>query len=752
MNRIVIFLLMLFATGLVYNQEVQSLTSYVDPFIGTKGEGHTFPGTSVPFGMVKLGPDCGDKRSNSGYIPDAQIHGFSHTHVSGTGGGAKYGNILVMPFTGKISPGSISSKPKNYNASPAYFAVDLDRYKIKAELTSSHSVGFHKYTFNQNNDKGILIDSGSFLGAGHCCGEAQELIGSETRIISENRIEGYSRVRGGWNKGGEYTVFFVALFDTPADSYGTWKNDEIMSGSKMAHDSGDKTGAYFLFNNKTDNIINVKVGISFISTGKAYDNITKETKGWDFEQAHKTAVNKWNDALKTIQIESANDDLKKVFYTAMYHTMLMPTDRTGENPKWNSGEPYYDDFYAIWDTYRATNPLLTLIQPKREAAIVRSLIDIYNYEGYMPDSRSGNYTGRTQGGSNCDMVIAEAYLKGLKGIDFEKGYEAMIKNAEIPPGDNQQREGRGGINEYIDLGYVPTEYEPESGAPDLHIPKLYARAGTRTLEYAANDWAIALVAKGMGKSKDYLKYKKRASNWSHLWNTNIKAEGVSGFIWPKTKNGRWVEDYSVNKGGSWSNFFYEANSWEYSFYVPQDVQSLIDSCGGNDSFISRLDTFFKNQHFNVSNEPSFFTPCLYTYAGKQDKTNITIRNIIKEGYTAEQNGIPGNDDAGSMSAWVVFNLMGFFPNAGQDVYIITSPHFKQISIDLDEGKRLKIIAHDLSEENIYIKNVLLNGKPLNKAWFRHNEIKEGGKLEYFMNSNPTNSWEIEPPPSIADYD
>jgi len=369
----------------------------------------------------------------------------------------------------------------------------------------------------------------------------------------------------------------------------------------------------------------------------------------------------------------------------------------------------------------------------------------------MPDARSGNHSGRTQGGSNCDMVIAEAYLKGLDGIDFKKGYEAMIKNAEIPPGDNQQKEGRGGINEYIQLGYVPAEYEPKMTDPDLHIPKLYTRAGTRTVEYAANDWAIALVAKELGKTEDYLKYKKRASNWANLWNNNIESEGVSGFIWPKTKNGRWVEDFSVNKGGSWGNFFYEANSWEYSFYVPQDVKSLIDSCGGNDKFTNRLDTFFRNKHFNVDNEPSFFTPCLYTYAGRQDKTNLTIRNIIKEDYSAKQNRIPGNDDAGSMSAWVIFNLMGFFPNAGQDVYIITSPHFKQLSIDLGDEKVLEITAHNLTEQNIYIKNVLLNGKPLNRAWFRHHEIKDGGKLEYFMDSRPNNSWERKLPPSIADY-
>ncbi len=748
MKKILLIFQALFLFSLAYSQQQIQFVNYVDPFIGTKGGGNTFPGASLPFGMVKLGPDCGDKRSNSGFIPESPIHGFSHTHVSGTGGGAKYGNILLMPFTGNFSAEEISSEPNNYFASPGYFSVDLAKYQIHAELTCSRSVGFHKYTFPESNKKGILIDAGSFLGEGHCCGEAQELVGSEIKIISDNMIEGYSRVRGGWNKGGEYTVYFSALFDSPAINSGVWKGQQLTPNGTVAYDSGEKTGAYFMFDDK-NNIVQVKVGISFISTGKAYQNILNEIDHWDFDKVRQNAANEWYEVLNSIKIETENEALKKVFYTALYHTMLMPTDRTGENPKWNSAEPYYDDYYAIWDTYRATNPLLTLIQPQREANIVHSLVDIYRYEGYMPDARSGNQSGRTQGGSNCDMLVADAFLKGLTGIDYETAYEAMLENAEIPPGGNQEKQGRGGISTYIELGYVSAEYEPKR---NIHIPKLYPRAGTRTVEYSANDWAIALLAKGMGKTEDFNKYKKRASNWANLWNRNISSEGVNGFIWPKTKNGEWVNDFSVNKAGSWGNFFYESNSWEYSFYVPQDVSSLIDSCGGQKKFIDRLDTFFENKHFQVSNEPGFFTPCLYTYAGRQDKTNTTIRNIIKTHYSSRQDGIPGNDDAGSMSAWALFNMMGFYPNAGQDVYVITSPHFKEVTLDLGNGKQLKIICHNLSDENIFIQKTVLNGELLNRAWFRHNEIKEGGILEFFMVDQANNSWEKQLPPSLKDYE
>ena len=746
-RTLILISLFLISLNLSYGQ-TPNLCDAVDPFIGTEGVGNTFPGATLPFGMVKLGPDCGDKRSNSGYVPGAAAHGFSHTHVSGTGGGAKYGNILVMPFTGRIEPGKMASAMDNERASPGYFSVGLKAYQIKAELTVSHSVGFHQYTYRGNEEQGILINAGSFLGEGHCCGEAQELIGSEIRIISDTHIEGYSRVRGGWNKGGAYTVYFAALFDTPAGHYGTWKGDAIEPGTAAAFDSGEKTGAYFRFAGQSGKTVKVKVGISYISTGKALANIQREIPHWDFEKVQEAAVRQWNEALSAIRIEGASEDRRKVFYSALYHTMLMPTDRTGENPYWKSSEPYYDDYYAIWDTYRATNPLLTLIHPEREAAIVRSLVDIYQHEGYMPDSRSGNHTGRTQGGSNCDMVIADAFLKGLPGIDYEKAYDAMVTNAEIPPGGDQQMEGRGGANAYIELGYVPAEYEPADEGPTLHTPKLYDRAGTRTVEYAANDWAIALVAKGLGKEADYEKYRQRASNWANLWR-RVESEGATGFIWPRRKDGSWVEDFHVKKGGSWGNFFYEADSWEYSFYVPQDVNALIDSCGGRAAFLARLDVFFRNGHYQVSNEPSFFTPCLYTYAGRPDKTNATVRDIIRKHYTVERDGIPGNDDAGSMSAWAVFNLMGFYPNAGQDVYLITAPHFEKLVIDRGKGRVVEVVAHGLSDKNIYIKSARLNGAPLERAWFRHNEIAEGGKLEFFMDDEPGGFGKEIRPPSLS---
>jgi predicted alpha-1,2-mannosidase len=710
------------------------LVEFVDPFIGTEGGGHTFPGATLPFGMVKLGPDCGDLSSNSGYQPDGNIYGFSHVHISGTGGGPKYGNMLMVPITGDINLNDYSSSREDESANAGYYTVKLTRYDVKAELTVTHSVGFHRYTFPETDDAHILIDAGSFLGEQHGYGEAQELVGSELEIVSDTQIEGYTRVRGGWNEGDAYTVYFCAVFDTPASSYGTWKEGKISSNTKLASDTGCKTGAYFTYKTGENQVIRVKVGISFLGRGKARENILSEIPNWNFNEISSAARERWNILLNSAIVEGGTERSKTIFYTALYHTMLMPTNRTGETPKWTSKSPYYDDYYAIWDTFRSLHPLLTLLLPSKQIEMVNSLIDIYRYEGYMPDARSGNDNGRTQGGSNCDILLADAFVKGLEGIDYKEGLWAMVKNAEIPPGGNQRKQGRGGITDYNKIGYVSTDYE---------------RAGTRTVEYAYCDFAIAQLAKGLGKDSLYRKYINRAENWKNLWRP-IEHKGARGFIWPRRRNGSWVEDFNTLRSGSWSDFFYESHSWEYSLYMPQDVGELIEECGGEKAFIQRLDTFFIKDYYNVSNEPGFLTPCLYIWTGRQDKTSERVRKIIRNHYDNTRAGIPGNDDSGSMSSWVAFHLMGFYPNAGQDVYLITAPHFEKTTIHLKDGKTFVIEAKNLSDENIYVKSARLNGKPLNRAWFRHTEIKNGGTLELEMSDEPSGWGKRNPPPSMSD--
>ena len=743
-------------------------TKYVDPFIGTQGGGNTFPGVAYPFGMVKLGPDCDDLSSTMGYSHKGKIRGFSNVHLSGAGGGPKYGNILLYPFVGEVNVLEYGSDRGEENAEVGYFSVELIQSNILAELTCTHKTGIQKYTFSNKGPWGILIDAGSFLGKQTCCFERQELVGSEIEILSDTEIVGYNRIRGGWNIGGPFSVYFYAIFDTPAESCGTWKSGIKHQGSKSEFDTGEPVGAWFSFTNKNKNTIQVKVGISFISIGKAKENCRTESTGLSFNEAVEKVKAEWNDYLGRVDVES-NDETEKVkLYTALYHTMMQPTDRTGENPMWFNDRPYFDDFFCIWDTYRTNHPLLGLIAPEKEIQIVNSLIDIFEHDGYMPDARSGNHNGRTQSGSNCDMVIAEAILKDFKGIDYEKAWEAMVKNAEVPPGSDERKEGRGGLADYNRIGYVSTNYE---------------RAGSRTVEYSANDWAIAQCALKLGKRTDYEKYRRRAANWENLWKP-VEFKGAKGFIMPRRADGEWDETYSeptwqyytevapykiglipynqiptkymnserfdVLTSGSWPNFFYESHSWEYSLYVPHDVKQLINKCGGQDAFISRLDTFFINNYYHIANEPGFLTPCLYIYAGRHDKTVLLVNSLLKKYYSEKANGIPGNDDSGAMSSWYVFHSIGIFPNAGQDLYLITTPHFKKVTLSLGEEGRLLVLAENLSNKNVFIISAELNGKPLDQAWFKHSDIKKGGTLKLKMSDKPSDWGKNILPPSRSD--
>lgn len=737
-NILLISALLLFNVFSSYATE--DVSKYVDPFIGTEGGGNVFPGAAYPFGMVKLGPDCGDKDWNAGWDSNGNIHGFSHVHVSGTGGGCKYGNVLMLPLVGDIQLNDYSSERVNEQVSLGEYSVGLARYNTSARLTVSKRSGFHEYTFPDSESSKVLIDLGSFLQS-H---EKQLFVGSEVKVISNTEIEGYTRIRGGWNEGGEYTIYFYAKFDTPANSFGTWKSGKIYEGQNLQFDSNEKTGAYFQYKTVKDQKIKVKVGISFLSTERAKVNM-QDMNSWNFSEIKGKTVDEWNKILEKVSLKGSETD-KKIFYTALYHSYLQPVDRTGENPKWKSDEPYYDDFYAIWDTFRATHPLFTLLTPSKQVEMIRALIDIYKFEGYMPDARSGNDNGRVQAGSDCDILIADALVKGLQGFDYEEAFRSMIKNAEVPPGGDERKEGRGGLRDYNTIGYVSTDFE---------------RAGSRTFEYSNCDYAIATVAKYLGKKDLEQKYLKRSENWTNLWNPNIESLGFKGFIWPRDKDGRWWEkdEFDALRGGTWPDFFYETFSWEMSLYVPHDINKLIEFCGGKDMFMKRLDTYFTYEKwdqrfymglFQISNEPGFLVPCYYNYVNRPDKTAEITRKVLKTRYKVTKDGIPGNDDSGSMSSWYVFHSLGFYPNAGQDVYLISSPIFEEAVLTLENGKELKITAKNVSDKNIYVQSVKLNGRDLDRCWLKHSEIGNGATLEFVM-GNKKSDWAVrgELPPSAS---
>lgn len=726
---------------------------YVDPLIGSEGSGNVFIGPSCPYGMIKPGPDI-SKYSNSGYKADISlpIFGFSQLHVSGTGGGAKYGNISVMPFSGGLDSIVQTSLRKDEKAALGFYSVLLRKHQIKTEITASPKVAYYRFTYNQSVDQSLKIDAGEFLNESFNLNEreAQFFIGSEIEVLSPTEISGYNRVRGGWNAGKAYTVYFYAIVDQHITALKTWKGNKLFPSVKTQFDSGEKTGVLLSFKNNGSVKLQMKIGVSFISIAKAKLNLENEIKGWEFEEVLSQTQQKWEKLLSRIEIEKeASLKHKRMFYTGLYHTMLMPVDRTGENPLWKSSMPYYDDFYAIWDTYRSSHPLITLIDPKRQTAIVNSLINIYQHDGYMPDARSGNSNGRTQGGSNADVLIADAYVKGLKGIDYELALKAMLKNADMPPGGNEEQEGRGGLYDYNRLGYVSSAYP---------------RAGTRTVEYAFNDYNIATVAKGLGKTDVYVRFAKQADNWKNLWRPYTN-QGSTGFILPKDANGNWIDSINctskpntkiavsptyVNSGQCedwWSGFLYEANSWEYSLSVPHDISGLIKIAGGNEAFEKRMNTFFAKRLYHVGNEPSFLSPMLYHWLGKPHLSSDQVLSIIQKSFDDSKKGIPGNDDSGAMSSWLAFHMMGIYPNAGHAYYLIHTPILKESTLHLADGKDFKIIAKNLSVENKYIVDAKLNGKPFLKSWIAHQEMEKGGTLELEMSNEPA-KWGGENPPSL----
>ncbi len=639
----------------------QSPFSFVDPSIGSEGEGRVFIGPCAPFGMAKPGPDC-VSMPNAGWAPMPQVvKGFSQTHVSGTGGGQKYGNVLIQPIKVGDSPASIGLLlPSGQvvqipvygysrgaeDASLGYYTCTYDN-GISTEITAAECCALYRFT----GATGLLIDAASFLGMDTIPDkrETQQFVGAEVRLTGPREVCGWTSVRGGWNNGDAYKVYFSLQSDVPLRP--------VDSMDVMGH---DPEGRYLVVRFKGKKA-NIKVGISYVSINQARRNIVRR----DFDAQRAALQKQWDEGLSKVPYHGTPKEMR-MFYTALYHTMLMPVDKTGENPKWQGGD-YYDDYYALWDTYRTSFPLLMDYYPERAAAMIRSLLNIYQHEGYMPDARSGDCNGRTQGGSNAEVVIHDAFVRRLPGIDYELALQAMLKDAEVAPADDE-KEGRGGLAEYNRLGYVPYGI---------------ARAGTRTVEYSFDDWCIAQVARGLGHDDLYQKYLQRSANWRNLWRADDEWQGMRGFIMPRDAEGRWLDSVVWGKSkvfhpripykpdtkvapwhiAWWDTFFYEALSAEYSLSIPHDVPTLIQLCGGAEAFRRRLDTFFDKGHYNVGNEPSFLTPYLYHYIGRPDLSARRVSEIVNRYFSDTHDGLPGNDDSGAMSAWLVWAMLGKYPAA-----------------------------------------------------------------------------------------
>jgi predicted alpha-1,2-mannosidase len=714
----------------------QSLTRYVDPFIGTGGHGHTFPGATMPFGMVQLSPDTrlNGWDSCSGYhYSDNVIYGFSHTHLSGTGI-SDYGDILLMPTVGEVylealvdgrgDKGYASTfSHQNETARPGYYSVRLDDGDIFAELTSTNRVGVHRYTFPANARANLILD----------LVHRDRVLDSYLRIIDANHIEGYRRSTA-WAK--DQIVYFVAEFSHPF-SAGVALDGKLDRSLRQAR--GKDIKASFTFDLQERATLLVKVALSAVSIDGARANLAAEAPDWNFDRLRSDADRAWNRELNKIQATSgvgketgpATDQLK-IFYTALYHTMIAPNlfmdvDRqfrgTDGRAHRATGFTNYTVF-SLWDTFRAAHPLYTIIDQKRTADFINTFLAQYDYGGRLPVwELAGNETD-TMIGYHAVPVIVDAAIKGIAGFDREKSLTAMKHSAELK---------HFGLEAYQRQGYISMEDDRE--------------AVSKTLEYAYDDWCIAQMAGLLGREVDRREFTRRAQYYRNVFDTE------TGFVRPR-KNGGWLSPFDPREV---SFNFTEANAWQYSFFVPHDVSGLMELLGGREMFARKLDQLFTTEsrttgrdqaditgligQYAHGNEPSHHMAYLYVYAGQPWKAQQRVRQILDNFYTAAPDGLIGNEDCGQMSAWYVLSAAGIYPvTPGQPVYAIGTPLFPELRFNLENGKSFVIKARGVSKENIYIQSATLNGRPYRFSYLTHKDLLNGGELAFQMGPKPNPAW------------
>jgi predicted alpha-1,2-mannosidase len=709
------------------NSKSHHLTSYVDPYIGAGGHGHVFVGASVPFGAVQLGPENFYKGWDwcSGYhYGDSVLIGFAHTHLSGTGIG-DLADILIMPYTGAVKtdkgqetvPGSGYASHyshKNEQVRPGYYAVKLDASGINVELTATERVGFHLYHFPAGKEAHVIIDLKE--------GINDKSTATFIKQIDQYTIEGY-RFSKGWAK--NQWLFFAIRSSEPLPQFKVYDDDKLLQGNSG---SGLAIKGLISFN-AAPSILKLKVGISPVSSANALANIDAEIPGWDFQKVAKAADAKWNKELAKISIETKDTTNRRIFYTSLFHTMIDPALFNDHNGDYRGTDKKvyhraaFDNYtvFSLWDTYRAENPLFDILQPKRAGDMINTMLAIYQQQGKLPIWHlMGNETG-TMVGISSMQVVAEAYLKGIKGFDPGKAYEAEKGTA---------------MSDSLGMMYVKN-FKP--------IPTdKQSRPVAKGLEYAVSDGSVALMAKRMGKTADYNYFKKRAENYK------LYFDPTDQFFKGKLSDGSWTPGFGPLK--SKNDLYAEGNAWQYLWLVPQDVPGLISLLGGDESFNKKLDEFFQIKsteedgladltgligQYAHGNEPSHHVAYLYTYSGQQWKTAEKVRYIMKEFYLANTDGIIGNEDCGQMSAWYIFSSLGFYPVfPASETYVIGSPLFDKASINLDNGKKFTVEAINNSPANIYIQSLLLNGKKYDKTYILHRDIMNGGLLKIIMGSKP----------------
>jgi predicted alpha-1,2-mannosidase len=693
---------------------------YVDPLIGTGGHGHTFPGALVPFGMVQLSPDNPSKGWDwtSGYhYSDDTLLGFSHTHLSGTGVGDML-DILVMPFRGdylqrqKDEKGRIFTSYSHTDevAEAGYYALTLPEEQVKAELTATTRTGVHRYSFSGQQDAQLLLDLGYAQ-------NYDKALMTLIRVEDEKTISGY-RVSGGWAK--YQPLYFVARFDQRF-SHQLYQQGEPVEGVHLQAQQGQVVLNFGQPDG--EKVVEAKVALSYVSIDSARDNLQAEVDNLDFEGARARAKQAWQQQLARFQVEDDNNEAKTKFYTALYHSFIAPQvfhdvdgGYFGADGSAHS-DPGYGRYtlFSLWDTFRALHPLLTITNPERVDHMVHSMLGFYDEVGLLPSwELMGNETD-VMIGYHAVPVIVDAYLKGLTTVDPERLFAAVKTSA---------MQNRFGIDLYREYGYIPSELEVE--------------AVSKTLEYAFDDWAIAQLARALGKEDEYAYFMRRSQSYRTLFDAS------TGFMRGKDKEGDWVTPFNPVYVEHRNTDYTEANAWQYTFFVPHEVEGLIELFGSEQNFIAKLDELFTTSsemegdvspdisgligQYAHGNEPVHHVAYLYAFTDQKWKGEARIKEIRDTMYLAQPDGLAGNDDVGQMSAWYVFSALGFYPvNPVGGEYVLGTPQFDQVKIQLDNGNALRVRKENDRGDN-YVDKVYLNGRPLDNKTISHGQLLKGGEL------------------------
>lgn len=741
--------------------ELLNLVEFVNPFIGTKNMGHTYPGATTPFGMVQLSPETSQQpmfkdgeynkdtyRYCSGYqYDDNTIFGFSHTHFSGTGH-SDLGDFLVMPTTGtlKLEPGHENIPRSGYHSQfshdkeisePGYYKVSLDDYNITAELTASDRVGFHQYTFPKTDSAHIILDLMSNI-----YNHDDKNVWTFIRVENDSLITGY-RQTNGWAR--TKKVFFAMQFNKAFKNYGQKRYEDVAYNGfyrkfneteNFPEMAGKNIRVYFDFNTEEEEKIKVKFALSSVSINGALKNLSSEIPHWNFDKVVLETHQKWNKELSKIIIETQTKEEKITFYTALYHTMLSPIiyeDVDGSYRGLDQNIHQSDDFtnytiFSLWDTYRALHPLFNIIQPQRNNDMIKSMLAHHDQSVHNMLPVWSHYANENwcMIGYHSVSVISDAIIKGTTDVDMERALKACENSSTLSYYD--------GLDSYISLGYVPED--------------LSSSSVSKTLEYAYDDWCIAQIAKKANNEQVYKNYIERSKNYLNVYDPE------SQYMRPKLSDGSWRKEFDpLNTHGQG---FIEGNAWNYGLYVPQDIDNMISIMGGKDSFSDHLDRIFttpiedkyieKNEditrdgiigNYVHGNEPGHHIPYLYNWTNHPWKTQERVRMIMNTMYSNEEDGLCGNDDAGQMSAWYVFSALGFYPvTPGSDEYAIGSPMVVNATIQLNDGISLIINTINQSADNVYVEKVEVNGKEIQGNTLKHSDILQGGEITFYLRNTP----------------